>query len=161
MFSQSLILDPWFLILDVQWERSRMVSGSGLQQFTRGVANLWQWRQALSWEVPDKSMKQFFKVMSIDIFIFEFSRSGKGNLTQVYINSGEGGLDGGVGGLWKSDDTLALKCYRCHLSSSSPPCSSLPGPSSPKRVWQKWNDVSSSSSSKSMHYAKAVMGRWK
>jgi len=39
-------------------------------------------------------------------------RSGKGNLTQVYINSGEGGLDGGVGGLWKSDDTLALKCYR-------------------------------------------------
>jgi len=40
-------------------------------------------------------------------------RSGQGkNMTRMYIDSGEPGLDGGPGGLWKKDDTLALKCYR-------------------------------------------------
>ena len=35
-------------------------------------------------------------------------------MTRMYIDSGEPGLDGGPGGLWKNDDTLALKCYRCY-----------------------------------------------
>ena len=49
-----LNLGPWILILDAQWERSRMVSGSWLHQLTWRDSNFWQWRQAVSREVRER-----------------------------------------------------------------------------------------------------------